>query len=174
MPAAQAVLILELEDTLEHASIERCAETLPRIADFFAAGAHKFDDEHIALFDRIIERLVDVAQPEALAALARRLAPIRNAPPKIVRRLAAHPDITIAAPVLARSSRLDASDLAEIAAVESQAHKLAISGRATVDATVADVLADCGDRDVARNLVVNLGAQLSAGAMVVLAERAAA
>jgi uncharacterized protein (DUF2336 family) len=103
MPAAQAALILELEETLEHASVERCAETLPRIADFFVAGAHHFEDAHIALFDRIIERLVDVAQPAALVALARRLAPIPNAPPVIVRRLAAHPDVAIAAPLLARS-----------------------------------------------------------------------
>src|SRR4051794_37963196 len=114
MPAAQAALLLELEDTLEHAPIERCAETLPRIADFFAAGAPRFDDAHIALFDRMIQRLVDVAQPSALVALARRLAPIRNAPPVIVRWLAAHPDIAIAAPLLARSLRLAANDLVKI------------------------------------------------------------
>src|SRR4051812_6337984 len=172
MAAAQASLIAEMEDALAHASIARGDETLRRIGDFFVAGASQFNDEHVALFDRIIECLIDAAEPAALAALARRLAGIRNAPPDVIRRLAGHPDISIAAPVLARSTRLPENDLVEIAATESQAHKFAISGRTVVDAAVADVLADCGDRGVARNLVMNVGAQLSPGAMAKLEARA--
>lgn len=168
----QASLILELEDTLEHASVARGAEALRHIGDFFAAGAGAFDDAQVAVFDRVITRLIDAAQPASLSALARRLAPFHNAPRAIILRLATYPDIAVAAPVLARSPCLADEDLIAIASTETQAHKLAISGRTTVGTDVSDALADCGDRDVIRNLVMNSGARLSPGGLAMLAARA--
>jgi uncharacterized protein (DUF2336 family) len=59
------------------------------------------------------------------------------------------------------SSRLDDADLIGIAQTKSQAHLLAISGRAGIAEPVTDVLVKRGDREVARNLARNRTAQLS-------------
>ena len=75
--------------------------------------------------------------------------------------------------MLTRSTQLGESDLIAIATTRSQAHLLAISGRSDLSDEVTDVLIDCGDRDVARNLVVNRGARLSPAGLRALAARAA-
>jgi uncharacterized protein (DUF2336 family) len=172
MPVAQATLVPDLEDALRHISVDKHAETVRRVADFFLAGATRFNDEHVRLFDRVLGRLIVAVEAKALAELARRLAPVRNAPGDVIRYLARNPDITVAAPVLARSVRLDDYDLIDIAKTQGQAHLLAISGRIALSETVTDVLVECGDRDVTRNLAMNFGAQLSKTGLITLAERA--
>ena len=82
MPAAQAAFIPELEQALRHISIDQYAETVRRVADFFLADASRFNDEHVHLFDRVLGRLIVAIEAKALAELARRLAPVRNAPPR--------------------------------------------------------------------------------------------
>jgi uncharacterized protein (DUF2336 family) len=172
MTAAQATLVPDLEEALRHVSIEKSAEAFRRVADFFLAGAAHFNDEHVHLFDRVLGRLIVAVDAKVLAELARRLAPVRNAPRDVIRHLARHRDIAVAAPVLSRSARLDDDDLIDIARTQSQAHLLAISGRIVVSDVVTDALVECGDRDVTRNLVMNSGAQLSKAGLTRLAERA--
>jgi uncharacterized protein (DUF2336 family) len=172
MPAAQA-LLPELEDALRHVSIDRHADAVGRVADFFLAGASRYSDEHVHLFDRVLGRLIVALEAKTLADLARRLAPVRNAPPDVMGRLARNPTIAVAAPVLARSMRLQDQDLIDIAKTTSQAHLLAISGRISLSEAVTDVLVDCGDRDVARNVVMNPGARFSETGLARLTERAA-
>jgi uncharacterized protein (DUF2336 family) len=79
----------------------------------------------------------------------------------VVRRLATDNEISVAGPVLRRSSRLNDADLIGIAQSKSQAHLLAISGRTGIAEPVTDVLVKRGDREVARNLARNRTAQLS-------------
>jgi uncharacterized protein (DUF2336 family) len=172
MPADHA-LLPELEDALRHIAIDRHAEAVGRIAALFLAGASRYGADHVALFDRVLGRLIVTVEAKALADLARRLAPVRNAPPDIIRRLACNPDIAVAAPVLTRSVRLQDQDLIDVAMTTSQAHLLAISGRTSLNEAISDVLIDCGDRDVARNLVMNPGARFSESGFARLAARAA-
>jgi uncharacterized protein (DUF2336 family) len=173
MAAAQAALIPELEDALRHIAADKYAETMRRVADFFLAGVDRFGEEHVRLFDRVLGRLIVALDDKALAELARRLAPVRNAPPDVIRRLAGNPEIAIAAPVLTRSRQLDDADLVAIATTRSQAHLLAISGRPGLGEAVTEVLAESGDRDVARNLALNPAARFSDGTFAMLIDRAA-
>jgi uncharacterized protein (DUF2336 family) len=173
MPAAHAALLPDLEQALADVPFTRYVETVGRVTDFFLAGAGQFNDEHVQVFDRVLGRMIVALDDRTLADLARRLAPLRNAPADVIRRLAGNPDIAVAAPVLTRSWRLTDADLVGIATTQSQAHQLAISGRVTLSETVTTVLVECGDRDVARNIVLNGGARLSEAGMAMLAKRAA-
>ena len=168
----QATLVPDLEDALRHISVDRYAETVRRVADFFLAGANRFSDEQVHLFDRVLGRMIVAIDTKALVELARRLAPVRNAPRDVIGRLARNPDIAVAAPVLTRSAQLDDGDLIAIALTTGQAHLLAISGRVALGESVTDVLVECGDRDIVRNVAMNHGARFSQTGLTALVERA--
>jgi len=172
MSAAHAPLIPELEDALRQISADRHTQTVCRIIDLFATSATRFNELHIRLFDRILSRLVDFMEPPGLIELARRLAPIPNAPPDVLRRLARNDAILVASPVLTRSVRLADEDLIEVAGSKSQAHLFAISGRSSLSAAVTDALIACGDRDVLRNVAMNHRARFSADGIARLLLRA--
>jgi uncharacterized protein (DUF2336 family) len=168
--AAQS-LIPEIEDVIQHGSAERRAETLRRVTTLFLDSAQHFADEHVALFDDVICCLIDEIETKALAELAHRVAPVPNAPPELVRKLAVNDDILVAGPVLAQA-RLDELDLQRIAQTKSQAHLLAMSTRLGITEAVADILVERGDRDVARSIAGNQQARLSPGALATLVNRA--
>jgi uncharacterized protein (DUF2336 family) len=172
MLAAQAPLIPELEEALRQISADKHGDTVRRVTNFFVAGAPRFSELHVRLFDRILGRLVAGLESPELIELARALAPLSNAPPDVIRRLAYDDAIAVAAPVLTRSSCLDEPDLVAIARTKSQAHLFALSGRATVSEPVTDILVDRGDRDVARNVAMNHRARFSHAGIALLAERA--
>jgi uncharacterized protein (DUF2336 family) len=172
MLAAQAPLIPELEEALRQISADKHGDTVRRVTDFFVAGASRFSELHVCLFDRILGRLIAAMESSALVELARALAPLSNAPPDVMRRLARDDAIAVAGPVLTRSSRLDEQELVEIARTKSQAHLFAISGRTMVSEPITDILADRGDRDVARNVAMNHRARFSETGMAMLAARA--
>src|SRR6266851_5003512 len=151
--AASTSPIPELEDVIQTGSPERRADALKRITAFFLSGASRFNEDHVRLFDDVFGRLI--------AELANRLAPIGNAPVEVVRRLAKDDDIAVAGPVLQQSRRLDEADLVDIAETKSQAHLLAISGRAGIAAPVTDVLVRRGDREVMYRVAENRAARLS-------------
>src|SRR5262245_19432107 len=107
MPAAQPAFLPELERALHHIAPDQCGEMVRRVVDFFLADPARFNAEHIALFDRVLGRLTVAVDDRVLTELALRLAPIRTAPPALMRRLADHPVIAIAAPVLTRAPLTD-------------------------------------------------------------------
>ncbi|MGB9397807.1 MAG: hypothetical protein WCB69_01255, partial [Pseudolabrys sp.] len=132
-----ASLLPELEDVVQHCSAEKRAETLRRITTLFLEGAPCFNAEHVALFDDVIGCLVVEIEAEALAELARRIAPIPNAPAGVVSALAKNDDIAVAGPVL-NQARLADPDLKYIAETKSQAHLLAMSTRLGISEALAD------------------------------------
>ncbi|MFL5010091.1 DUF2336 domain-containing protein [Rhizobium sp.] len=134
---------------------------LQQITTLFIDGAGGFGEDAVGLFDDVLSRLIEEIEIKARIELANRLAPIGNAPVKVVRRLATDHEISVAGPVLRQSPRLNDADLIGIAQTRSQAHLLAISSRAGIAEPVTDVLAKRGDREVARNLARNRTAQLS-------------
>src|SRR5438477_4913020 len=109
MPVAS--LIPELEDVIQHGSSTRRRETLRRITTLFADGASRFNDDHVQLFDDVLRQLIDEVDTGARTELSHRLAPIGNAPPEVVRRLAKDDDIEVARPILKQSQRLEEDDL---------------------------------------------------------------
>ena len=168
---APASLLPELEEVVQHGSAEKRAETLRRITSLFLESADRFNEKHVALFDEVIGFLIEEIEVKALAELARRVAPIANAPAGVVRTLARRDEISIAAPVL-QQSKLDDPDLTFIAETKSQAHLLAMSTRLGIGESLADILVQRGDREVARSIATNHDARLSEKAFSTLIERA--
>ena len=99
-----ASLLPELEDVVPHGTAERRAETLAPHHHLFLDGAPSFNAEHIALFDDVIGCLVVEIEAKALAELARRVAPVPNAPPGVVSALAKNDNIDVAGPAAQASA----------------------------------------------------------------------
>jgi len=168
---APASLLPELEDVVQHGSAEKRAEALRRITTLFLDGADSFNDNHVALFDDVIGCLIEEIEAKALAELARRIAPVANAPSNVVRTLASSDDIAVAGPVI-KQAKIAEPDLRRIAETKSQAHLLALSTRQGIGETISDILVERGNLDVARSLANNHKAQLSEDAFTTLVQRA--
>lgn len=154
-------LIDELESAVRDGSAERRTSTLRRVTDLFLHDADRLNEEQIKVFDDVLCIMADRIEKAALVDLGHRLAAVDNAPTRVIRRLAADDEIAVAEPVLRESRRLSTEDLVEIARSKSQAHLLAISGRASLEPVVTDVLLDRGDRKVVASVATNAGARLS-------------
>ena len=171
MGVVPASLLPELEDVVQHGSAEKRAETLRRVTTLFLDGAPSFNAEHVALFDDVIGCLIEEIEAKALAELARRIAPVPNAPAGVVSALAKNDDIAVAGPVL-KQARLADPDLMYIAENKSQAHLLVMSSRLGISEALSDILVERGDRDVARSIANNQHAELSVNAFTALVKRA--
>src|SRR4051812_36110343 len=100
-------LMGRVQDALANGSAGRRAEMLRHVTDLFVIGAAQFSTQDLALFDDVLARLMVDIEISARALLATRLAPISNAPPKIIRTLAFDESIDVAGPVLCQSECLD-------------------------------------------------------------------
>lgn len=169
--AAPASLLPELEHVVQHGTAEKRAETLRRITTLFLDGAKIFNPEHVALFDDVMGYLIEEIEAKALAELARRIAPVANAPAGVVSTLARNDDIEVARPLL-EGAPLSDPDLQYIAETKSQAHLLALSSRQGITETLSDILVERGDREVAHSIATNQGARLSENAFTTLVKRA--
>src|SRR4029077_17660745 len=96
-------LIDELETTLRHGSGPQRAEVLQRGTQLFLQNSNAYSEEHVALFDDVMTRLIDKIEQQALMRLSSDLAPIGNAPTNVVHRLASSDDINVSRPVLSQS-----------------------------------------------------------------------
>ena len=172
MSVAAVALLPELEHVMVSGTEDARAAALQRITALFLSGAAHLNDEQVALFDGVLGRLIDDVEDRALTALSRALAPVGNAPPMVMRRLAHSNDIAVAGPVLQHANCLPESDLVVIARSKGQGHLLAISGRPGLDQPVTDVLVRRGDRHVVRSLARNVEASLSGAGLVALVQRA--
>src|SRR5438128_8598922 len=97
MSTAELSIIDEVESALRTGSAEKGLETARRVTDLFLSSAGSFDNEQIALFDDVLDRLIGTIELRAiagmrarggLAEISRQLAPIARAPPALMRPLA--------------------------------------------------------------------------------------
>jgi uncharacterized protein (DUF2336 family) len=160
MAQAHASLIAELERAT-HGSADECTDTLRRVTDLFLAGADRFTEDQVRLFEDVLGFLIERIDTRARAELSTRLALVDQAPIRVIRRLAVDDELVVAEPVLTGSPRLSADELMQIARTKSQGHLLAISGRRQLDESVTDILLDRGNRDVIYKLARNSGARFS-------------
>ena len=161
MIATQRSLLGDLDDAVRSGSKKERVETLRQITDLFLASSERLSEEQIGVFDHVIGHLIKRVEHRNLAELSKRLAPIENAPRKVIQTLARNDEIAIAAPVLTFSARLTSADLIEIANSKTQDHLQAIACRTDLGPSVTDVLLDRGNIEVRQNLVVNLTARFS-------------
>ena len=180
MPAGQSI-VDEVEAAISAGSAAKRLETARRVTDLFLASAGSFNDEQVELFDSVLERLIktielrsiaDISARIALAEISAQLAPVAQAPPSVIRHLARHDEITIAAPVLRESARLSEEDLVEIAETKGEQHLLAISARWWLKEVVTDALLGRGYPGVSRRIVGNPGARVSAAGFAIIAAQA--
>lgn len=158
---APTTVITELERAIANGSSKQRTKMLMQIADLFVDNSPRFTEDEINVFDDIITRLAKQIEISARSLLARRLAPIANAPINIIHFLASDDEINVAHPVLAQSERLDEAILAQFARSKSQEHLLAISQRKTLSAVVTDVLVERGNKHVVLSTAKNRGAEFS-------------
>jgi uncharacterized protein (DUF2336 family) len=183
MPVADSSIIDEVEAAINIGSAEKRIDTIKRVTDLFLSSAGSYNSEQIELFGDVLERLVktielraiaDVSARIALAELSAQLAPVAQAPPPVIRRLARNDEITIAGPVLTESARLSAEDLVEIAETKGEQHLLAIAGRWWLKEVVTDVLLARRYPSVSRRLINNPGARVSAAGFAIVVAQAEA
>jgi uncharacterized protein (DUF2336 family) len=160
MEASQS-LLGELEEAIQSGSRDKRIDTLRRITDLFLVAPSQLNSAQIGLFDDVLTHLVERVETRARIELAKRLAPVEQAPNEVIQRLARDDEIAVAGPVLTQSKRLSTDDLIEIAKQKSQAHLLAIAGRDRLEEGLTDVLVDRGSREVVRSLAGNKGAAFS-------------
>jgi uncharacterized protein (DUF2336 family) len=172
----------EVEAAIAAGSTEKCAETAERVTALFLASAGSYSDEQLELFGDVFERLVntielraiaDASARFALAELSGQLAAVAQAPAAVMRRLARHDEISVAAPVLTEWPRLSEEDLIEIAKTKGEKHLLAIAGRWWLQEIVTDSLLARRFPNVSRRVVNNPGARVSAAGFTLILAQAA-
>jgi uncharacterized protein (DUF2336 family) len=171
----------EVEAAVAAGSTQQCADTAGRVTALFLASAGNFNQEQIALFGDVFERLIntielraiaDISARIALAELSSQLAPVPQAPAAVMRRLARNDEISVAAPVLIESARLSNDDLIEIAQTKSEKHLIAIAGRWWLQEIVTDALLARRFPSVSRRLVNNPGTRVSPAGFAVIVSQA--
>ena len=159
--AAPKSLIDELEDAIAHTDLRHRANVMRRLTDLFIMNGAAFSEEHIAMFDEVMSRLVAAIDSSARAEFGDLMATNPNAPAKTSRILALDDEIKVAGPILSHSSAIDEATLIEGAKTKSQDHLYAISLRDTIGEAVTDVLLERGDTEVVRSTAKNPGAKFS-------------
>lgn len=164
-------LLADLEIALHHGTVARRVETLRRVTDLFLYAPSDYSDEQISLFDDVFLCLIQQIETSAKALLAQRLAPVAQAPAKLMSTLALDDLIEIAAPVLEHSNQISETVLLQTAQTKSQGHLLALSRRAFLSEAVTDLLVSRGDDHVIASTLQNPGAEFSDGGYQKLVSR---
>ncbi len=165
-------LVAELDGVLRTSTDAQRQSMLERVTDLFFCSVEMYSEEHVAVFDDVLSRLIEKADRPTLLDLSTRLARLDNAPAKVIDRLARHDDIAIAGVVLNESSVLSDKTLAEVAKAKSEKHLSAIAARPKLSEAVTDVLVDRCSVEAARKIAGNMDATLSEVAFVKLINRA--
>jgi uncharacterized protein (DUF2336 family) len=158
---ASSELIAELDTAVRGGSPERRNRILRCVTDLFASDADRLNPSQIRLFDDVLLRLVEHAEPRDLGQLSATLADRTCAPEQTVRRLAAHESADVATPILLKSKVLSETDLLELARQGSQQHVLAMAARPALSEAVTDAILEHAGREISRALARNAGARFS-------------
>ncbi len=165
MTLTPQALLAELDTTLPQASESWCSSVLHRIADLFVGSAEAYSDQHVAVFDAVMGRLIPKTDRHALAQLSGRLAAVDNAPINVLGSLARHLDMAVCGPVLDQARTLPDRDLAEIADRDRVDPGLLarIAARPQLGEAVTDILLKRGNRAIQRTVIDNPNARISEG-----------
>jgi hypothetical protein len=115
MSLTPQTLLAELDTALPQAAESWRSMVLRKFTDLFLSGAEVYNDQHVALFDAVMSRLLPGLDRDDLAELGNRLAGIANAPLNVLASLARHLDILVCGPVLEQAKALPDKVLAEAA-----------------------------------------------------------
>jgi hypothetical protein len=163
-----ADLTADFSAFLARAPSAKRASMLLSLVDLFAAVADRIGDPAIDVFDALFLAQLSITDHDTLVAVSTRLSALPNAPPKLIRALADNDSVDIAGPVLARSQRLDASDLARCAATQGQDHLHALCHRTEIPEVLSAALIKHGGRSVIDRLAQTDGVRYLASDFALL------
>jgi hypothetical protein len=141
------------------------------MAQLFSYVSDRCDDEQVAQYDEVLCQLAELVEAEARAHVAKLLAPLERAPGTVVMKLA-NDDIEVARPLLEFSSVLSDDDLIDIISNQSEDHRVAIAGRASLTDRVGEAIVDHGETASVVKLVRNPNAGFDRTTLEKLVERA--
>jgi uncharacterized protein (DUF2336 family) len=154
-------LATEIKEALDGAPPSRHEAILHDMTELFLEGAERYSREQIAVFDEVLLAIIEHNERDALIELSRRLAPCAKAPPNLMRKLAAHPDLKISGILLKDAVALSDDEIAAIASAASHTHLLVIASRDSIDEKVTDALINRGDVEAMRMFAANDRARVS-------------
>lgn len=172
MTTTDRSVIDTLEAALASADSSKRVAVLDHVTDLFVAGAHRYSDAQVALFDQVFLKLATDIEIKARRKLARSLATVEHPPRQIVGQLARDPSPAVASPVLRNVLQLADSDIIAICTTGSEGHLHAVAGRHELSEQISDILVERGGHRVARTLAGNPGAHISDAAFGKLVTRA--
>jgi len=74
MQPADLSIISEIEAAINTTSAEKGLQTIRRVTNLFLLSAGRFDDEQVALFDNVLDRLIKTIELRAIADVSARIA----------------------------------------------------------------------------------------------------
>lgn len=154
----------------EDSSSER-DQLFRNMAKLFSYVSDRCDDDQVSQYDEALCLLAELVEVEARAHVAKLLAPLQRAPGTVVVKLA-NDDIEVARPLLEFSSVLSDDDLIDIITNQSEAHRLAIAGRAMVPERVGEAIVEHGGPGSVIRLVRNANAEFGKATLEKLVARA--
>lgn len=165
MSLTPQALLAELDTTLPQVEESWRSTVLRKITDLFLSGADLYNDQHVALFDAVMSRLLPGLDRDDLAELGNRLAGIANAPLNVLASLARHLDILVCGPVLEQAKALPDKVLAEAADRDRVDPNILakIAARPRLGESVTDVLLKRGGLLLQRKIIDNPDARISEG-----------
>lgn len=140
---------------------ELASDILRKTTSLLLSGPRPHAAEQLDLYDGIFARLMPQVAAERLAEFSAALASLERAPYATARQLAAHGEVRVAAPILAKAAVLTERDLTEIIKTASQSHLVAIAIRRQLPETLSDLLVARGLPAVRMALAKNLTARFS-------------
>jgi uncharacterized protein (DUF2336 family) len=158
-------LIIELDSALSRTPAPAAwrSRILRRLTDLFLIDSESYSGDQVAVFDDVISHLIEKIDRRMLAELSTRLAPVKNAPVRVIGTLARHPDMLIAGQLLEKSEVLTDADLVEIADRDRKDPIVlsTIAARQRLSEAVTDVLFRRGNVALTRKLIDRLDAPIS-------------
>ncbi|CAA2099238.1 hypothetical protein MBUL_00046 [Methylobacterium bullatum] len=161
MATPLVALVQQLDRTMASASTERLESILQNLASLFAEYAPRLGTDHVRAFDLVMLHLARSMGEVARSDLSRRLAPITNAPPRLIRDLAFDSAAAVSVPTLEAAVLLAIDDLTAIARVCGQPQLLALTRRKRLVALLTDIIVERGNAVVSRSVAGNPGARFS-------------
>jgi hypothetical protein len=157
----QRQFISDIAATVDLSAEADRGAVLQRLTNHFMRVATSLEASEIDMFDMVFLAISREGDEDSRVKLSQTLASSPLAPRQSIRHLASDDAISVAGPVLRRSTCLDDDTLVEIASTKGQDHLLAISFRESVSPPVTNVITIRGDAPVLHVLLGNPGARFS-------------
>jgi len=169
MAVGETSRLKQLIAVAEEDSSDKRRDLLREITDVFMAAPDRYTSSEMQHFDVIMSKVTESVEISLRREIAEKLADVPEAPRGLVRQLA-HDEISVAEPILKRSSALTEEDLIRVVRQRGQDHMKAITERSEVPEKVSTELVERGDKEVLVSLAKNRGAKLTNDSMEKLVE----